>query len=200
MQTATCDLVVVSAAGQRLYRHDANDTWTDATTGSGLESVPRGAVGVGVVAADFDNDGAPDLFVLRFQGSSLYKNDGKGHFADVTRAARLPAFSALPGAAAFVDVDHDGDVDLLIAGLADITATRQQRSGTRVFPAEFAPAPLQLLRNNGNGSFTDITRAAKLDRRGHAIAIVPTDFDNHRDIDLLIVNSDARAAAVREPA
>ncbi len=185
------DLVVVSGRGQRLYRHDPNDTWTDATAGSGLESVPSGDVAVGVVAADVDNDGAPDLFVLRLLASSLYRNDGKGHFTDVTRAFKLPRFSALPGAAAFVDVDHDGDVDLLIAGLADITATRQQRSGTRVFPAEFAPAPLQLLRNNGNGSFTDITSAAKLSRRGHAIAVVPTDFDNHRDIDLLVVNSDS---------
>ena len=53
------------------------------------------------------------------------------------------------------------------------------------------PRRSQLLRNNGNGSFTDITSAAKLSRRGHAIAVVPTDFDNHRDIDLLVVNSDS---------
>lgn len=184
------DLIVVSASGQRLYRRTGADAWTDATAGSGLESVPTNAVGIGVVSADFDNDGAPDLFVLRYQGSSLYRNDGKGHFRDVTRAARIPAYASLPGAAAFVDVDHDGDVDLLIAGLADLVATRRQRAAGWSFPAEFAPAPLQLLRNNGNGTFTDITRDAKLERRGHAIAIVATDFDNHRDIDLLVANSD----------
>ncbi|HEX7940379.1 MAG TPA: FG-GAP-like repeat-containing protein, partial [Gemmatimonadaceae bacterium] len=184
------ELIVVSASAQQIVRLGADGSRTDITAGSGFE-VPKGAgVPVGVVSTDYDNDGSPDLFVLRSSGSSLYRNDGKGHFTDVTRSAKLPSFPALPGAAAFVDVDHDGDVDLLIAGLADIAATRRQRSGPWTFPAGFAAAPLQLLRNNGNGTFTDITRAAKLDGRGHAVAIVPTDFDNHRDIDLLVVNSD----------
>ena len=185
----TLELIVVGAGVQRLFRRAAGG-WSDATNGSGLDSVPAGAVGIGVISADFDNDGSADLFVLRASGSALYKNDGKGHFSDVTRAAKLPAYPALPGAAAFVDVDHDGDVDLLIAGVADVAATRRQGGGSFVFPGAFAPAPVQLLRNNGNGTFTDITRTAGLERRGHAIAIVPTDFDNHRDIDLLIVNSD----------
>ena len=185
------ELVVVSAAGQQLYRRDAENDWTDTTKGSGLDVVPAYAVPVGVVSADVNNDGAPDLFVLRAQGSSLYRNDGKGHFSAVTKAAKLPAFPGLPGAAAFVDVDHDGDVDLLIAGVADMASTRRQASSPIIFPAGFAPAPLQLLRNNGNGTFTDITRDAGLGHLGHAIAIVPTDFDNHRDIDLLVVNSDS---------
>jgi Tfp pilus assembly protein PilF len=184
------ELIVVSASGQRLYRRDARNSWQDTTAGSGLEEVPAGAVAIGVISADVDNDGAPDLYVLRYGASSLYHNDGKGHFSDVTRSAKLPAYTALPGAAAFVDVDHDGDVDLLVAGLADLSASRGDSAASIVFPAGFAPAPLQLLRNNGNGTFTDITREAKLDTRGHAIAVVPTDFDNHRDIDLLVVNSD----------
>jgi len=184
------ELVVVGSGAQRLFRRDASGAWSDATSGSGLESAPANSVAIGVVSADYDNDGVPDLFVLRSTASSLYRNDGKGHFIDVTRSVKLPAYPALPGAAAFVDVDHDGDVDLLIAGLADLAATRRQRGTDLVFPSAFAPAPLQLLRNNGNGSFTDITRAAGLDRRGHAIAIVPTDYDNHRDLDLLVVNSD----------
>jgi Tfp pilus assembly protein PilF len=184
------DLVVVSAAGQRLLRHDARDQWVDATVGSGLDSVPTDDVPVGVVSADFDNDGAADLFVLRAGQSVLYRNDGRGHFTDVTRSAGIPPFPALPGSAAFVDVDHDGDVDLVIAGLADIAGTKAQSAASVVFPSGFATAPLQLLRNNGNGTFTDITRDARLESRGHAIAVVPTDYDNHRDIDLLVVNAD----------
>ncbi len=184
----TLELVVVSAAGQHILRPGADGAPTDITATAGF-SAPNAAPGIGVVSADYDNDGAADLFVLRSSGSSLYRNDGKGRFSEVTRAARLPAFPALPGAAAFVDIDHDGDVDLLIAGLADIAATRRLRAASLEFPAGFAEAPLQLLRNNGNGTFTDITRAAKLDRRGHVIAIVPTDFDNHRDIDLLLVDA-----------
>jgi Flp pilus assembly protein TadD len=185
------DLVVASARGQQLLLQESNGQWADVTAGSGLESVPPGAVAIGVLSADYDNDGAEDEQVGR---SSLYRNDGKGHFADVTTAAGLPAFGALPGAAAFVDVDHDGDTDLLIAGLADVAATRTGPGAGAAFPAAFAPAPLQLLRNNGNGTFTDITRAARLDRRGHAVALAPTDFDNDRDIDLLIVYYDGPPA------
>jgi tetratricopeptide (TPR) repeat protein len=187
------DVVSVTAEGQRLLRNDAG-TWADATAGSGLETVPVNSVPVGAIAADYDNDGLPDLFVMRYDVSSLYHNEGKGRFADVTRAAGLTPYRFLPGAAAFVDVDHDGDVDLVVAGLADIEATRRTLNGAGQFPEDFVRAPLQLWRNNRNGTFTDITREAKLDARGHAIAIVPTDFDNHRDIDLLIVNRDGLPA------
>lgn len=190
----TLELVVVSADSQRILRPAPNGSATDITTTAGFTTASR-SPGIGVVAADVDNDGAPDLFVLRASGSSLYRNDGKGRFTDVTRTARIPPFPGLPGTAAFVDVDHDGDVDLVIGGLADIAATRRQRGGAAVeFPSGFQPASLQLLRNNGNGTFTDATRAAKLDRPGHTIAIVPTDFDNHRDIDLLIVDADGTPA------
>ncbi len=184
------ELVVVSASGLRLYRRDG-PRWFDDSDAAGFTADSRAGAGIGVVAADYDNDAAPDLFVLRASGSSLYRNDGKGHFTDATRTAKLPAFQGLPGAAAFVDVDHDGDVDLLVAGLAELGTTRRQTGGPWVFPDGFAAAPLQLLRNNGNGTFTDITTRAKLDARGHVIAIVPTDFDNHRDLDLLIVSTDA---------
>jgi tetratricopeptide (TPR) repeat protein len=184
------ELVVVSGAGQRLFKRDASGAWADATAGSGLDEAATGSIGIGVVIADADNDGAADLFILRYGTSSLYRNDGKGHFADVTRRAGIPPYSALPGTAAFVDLDHDGDVDLVIGGLADIAATRRQRGSDWEFPREFAPAPVRALRNNGNGTFTDITRSAKLDVNAHAVALVPTDFDNRRDIDLILVTSD----------
>ena len=183
------DLFDASPAGQRLFRNDGNGTWTDVTMTSGLGGVTADAVPIGCVAGDFDNDGRPDLFVLRYGGSSLYRNDGGGHFTDVTAAAHIPAYPFLPSAAALVDVDHDGDLDLVIAGLADFDRSRE-RAGDRplAFPSEFAPAPLLLLRNNGDATFTDITARAHLQVTAHAIAIVPTDFDNRRDVDLLIVN------------
>jgi hypothetical protein len=186
------DLFVCSVDGQRLVRNDGRGVWVDVTGGSGLESVGSNAVPIGCLAGDYDNDGLPDLFVLRYGGSSLYRNEGHGRFRDVTAAAGIPPYPFLPGAAALVDVDHDGDLDLVIAGLADPEATRRRAAGRMVaFPREFAPAPVQLLRNNGNGTFTDITSEAHLQASTHAIAIVPTDFDNRRDIDLLIVNRDA---------
>src|SRR4029077_6766427 len=116
--------------------------------------------------------------------SSLYHNDGGGRFSDVTTSAGIARYPFLPGAAALVDVDHDGDLDLVIAGLADLdatVATAAERALT--FPGEFAPAPIRRLRNNGNGPFPDTTADAQLTIATHAIAIVPTDFDNRRDVD-----------------
>jgi hypothetical protein len=84
-------------------------------------------------------------------------------------------------------VDHDGDLDIFITGLADFSKAPKGESSV-VFPDDFAGAPNLLLRNDGNGKFTDVTAAAKLNRVGHAVAVVPTDFNNRRDMDLLVVN------------
>ncbi|GIS98013.1 MAG: hypothetical protein CM1200mP25_2500 [Acidobacteriota bacterium] len=112
-------------------------------------------------------------------------------FSDVTDSAGIPQLPYLPGSAAAMDVDHDGDADLLIAGLVDVIATQQALgNGSVTFPQEFVPAPLLLLRNNQDGTFTDITTQAGLTSTGHAIAIVPADFNNGRDIDFLIVDRD----------
>jgi Tfp pilus assembly protein PilF len=182
------DLFDASSAGQRLFRNDGQGTWTDVTSAFGL-IVPGDAVPIGCVAGDYDNDGRTDLFVLRYGVSSLYHNDGGNRFSDVTRPASIAPYPFLPGAAAFLDVDHDGDLDLLIAGLADLAASRERAAERDLaFPGEFAPAPIRLLRNNGNGTFTDTTAEARLQIATHAIGIVPTDFDNRRDIDLLVVN------------
>src|SRR5262249_32871446 len=184
------DVVVATAGSERLFRNDAGRL-VDATSGSGLDVPPPDGVPVGAVAGDIDNDGIPDLFVLRYGRSSLYKNDSKGHFTDITASSGIRPMPFLPGAAALVDVDHDADLDLVVAGLANIDASRARAAGRSIaFPDEFAPAPVVLLRNNGDGTFTDITAEAKIAVTAHAVAIVPTDFDNHRDVDLLVVTHD----------
>jgi Tfp pilus assembly protein PilF len=185
------DLVVVAGGRQRLFRNDGHGAFSDVTAQSGLAAVPGDGVAIGAVAGDVDNDGAPDLFVLRYGASSLYRNDGKGHFSDITARAGLPPYPFLPGAAALVDVDHDGDLDLVIAGLADLAASQRAAAGrTLVFPHDFVAAPLRLLRNSGNATFTDVTLEARLNVATRAVAVAPTDFDNRRDIDLLVVNRD----------
>lgn len=178
------DVIQVSSHGQTAWRNDAAGNWTDVTSAAALgpsaESVP-----VAAVAADIDNDGDADLFVARWGQQSLYRND-RGTFVDITREARLPAYPYLPGAAAFADIDHDGDVDLVVAGLADIAATRRLGRTDAAFPDEFAPAPLAVWRNNRDGTFTDISAHAGLGT-SRAVAVVPTDYDNRRDVDLLVV-------------
>lgn len=185
------DLFVASPAGVRLYTNDGRGGFTDVTASSGLAaSVADGVVAIGCVVGDVDNDGKPDLFVLAAGGNRLYHNDGGAHFTDVTARSGFAPYPFLSGAVALVDVDHDGDLDIVIAGLADVAATAMS-GRSAVFPKDFAPAPLRLERNNGDGTFTDITAQAGLAVTGHAIAIVPTDFDNRRDMDLLVVYRDA---------
>ena len=160
------DLLEVAGAKQRLLRND-NGKFTDVTDKSGSLAPPAIGAGVAAVAGDYDNDGRPDIFILRQGGSTLYHNDGNGRFSIVTTAAKIPAPSFAGTSVAFVDVDHDGDLDILIAGDG-----------------------YMLLRNNGDGTFSDQTAAAKLVDKVSAREIVPTDFDNRRDIDLLVASTD----------
>jgi cytochrome c-type biogenesis protein CcmH/NrfG len=179
------DLFWVSGSGFRLFRND-NGKFTDVTQSSGAFTGKPASIPTGAVAGDYDNDGKPDLFVVRDGGLALYHNDGGGKFSDVTSAAGIPAYPYLPSSVAFADVDHDGDLDLVITGLADLS--KAPKGTEPVFPDDFAGAPTLLLRNDGNGKFTDISAAAKVNAPGHAVAVVPTDFNNRRDMDLLVVN------------
>jgi len=179
------DLLWTTTEDHRLLRNDGG-RFSDVTNMSGALAAKDAVANVGAVAGDYDNDSRPDLFVARDGALALYHNDGGGKFSNVTSTAGIPAYPHLPGSLAFVDVDHDGDLDVFIAGLADLGQTPKVEEP--LFPNDFAGAPNKLLRNDGNGKFTDITTAAKLDSIGHAVAIVPTDFNNRRDIDLLFVD------------
>jgi len=168
------DLLEVSSNSQRLYRNDSGK-FTDVTAQSGDLASKASSVGTGAVAGDFDNDGKADLFVLRYRASALYHNDGNGRFTDVTTKAKLPAYPYLATSVAFVDYDHDGDLDIFIGGGRDMAE-----------PLKTVPAPGLLLRNNGDTTFSDQTSTAKLATAMIAHAVVPTDFDNRRDIDIMI--------------
>jgi tetratricopeptide (TPR) repeat protein len=176
------DLVEAGLPGLRVLRNEKGRL-RDVTARTGL----AGVAAVAAVAGDYDNDGHPDLLVLRPGGISLFHNDGTGRFAEVTSAARIPAWPHLAVTAAFVDIDHDGDLDVLVAGLCDLGATPDRPAA---FPRDYAPAPTLLLRNNGDGTFTDVTAAAGLRVSGHALAVIPTDFDNRRDVDVLVLRYD----------
>lgn len=182
------DVLDVRPQGLKLYRNDGGK-FVDATEQSGL---PRStaATAITAVTGDYDNDGRPDLLVLGSAGLTLLHNDRNGRFSDVTVAASISAYPYIALSAAFVDVDHDGDLDIFVAGFVDLSRPQTgDANRTLVFPDDFPGAPNLLLRNDGNGKFTDITAAAKVSgAASHAVAIVPTDFDNHRDIDLLVVN------------
>jgi Tfp pilus assembly protein PilF len=159
------DLDLIDVAGRPRVLLNEKGTFSDATAKLGLAALALPSPLVGAVAGDYDNDEKTDLFLLGESKHALLRQKADGTFEDVTRAAGIPAAASRPGSVAFVDADHDGDLDLVIGGAA-----------------------LHLLRNNGNGTFADVTAASGLGvRAGRTTAIVPTDFDNRRDVDLLVV-------------
>jgi len=206
------DLVELTGNGVRLL-HNETGKFIDVTSKSGDLNHPFASAPIMAIAGDYDNDGRTDLFVISYGGLSLYHNDGGGRFSDRTKTAGIPEYPYLSISAAFVDADHDGDLDIFVAGFADLRKAKFQpapgqdsrlpsttAAATDIFAAaqDFPAAPNMLLRNNGNGTFTDITAAANLNSSPmHAVAVVPTDFDNRRDVDLLIVNYGASPALFR---
>jgi tetratricopeptide (TPR) repeat protein len=162
------DLDLIDGGGPtlRAFRNDAGRL-VEATAAWFGATPPLPAAGV--IAGDYDNDGRVDLLVLRSGAISLYKQSAQGAFQDVTAAAGLRALASTPAGrtAAFVDADHDGDLDILLTLGGD-------RPGSA------------LLRNNGDGTFTDITTQAGVAVPRALAAVVPTDFDNRRDVDLLM--------------
>ncbi len=164
------DLAESGAAGVRLFRN-AGGRFTDVT--ADMLGAAAGGPATAVLAGDYDNDGQADLAVLRPGGIRLLRRDPASGFTDVTAGAGLGSLTDNPRSAAWLDADHDGDLDLLVAA-----------------GAEGSPAT-RLFRNNGTGRFADITTESGLALATSVLAIVPTDYDNRRDIDVLLV----RAAA-----
>ncbi len=120
------DLLVLDAAALHLYRNDGG-RFTDVTAATKLDARLPGR-GVGAVAGDYDNDGKPDLFVLRDEGPRLLHQRADGAFEDVTGAALGSSGAIAARTAAFADVDHDGDLDIVIAGTSvPQPAAAQQR-------------------------------------------------------------------------
>ena len=179
------DVFAVGPQGQRLY-HNEKGRFADVTEAWGLDP-KQGATGA--VAGDYDNDERPDLLVLRRGGIALLHNDG-ARFSDATAAAGLAGDPRPYVSAAFVDADHDGDLDIVLAGLADPAAA--PAAGGASFPDGFPGSATRLLQNDGSGHFKDVSATAGVAATPvHAVAVVPTDFDNRRDVDLLVLRDDA---------
>ena len=181
----------------RLFRNDGNGTFTDVTAQAGLQG--RG-FDSGVAAGDYDNDGHPDLFVIGVHGNTLYRNNGDGTFTDVTKKAGLdksvdPEFGPLYGvAAAWVDVNNDGLLDLFVVNYLQWTWSDKplctiNNVAEYCHPRYYKGLPDQLFLNNGDGTFKDVSKEWGIrDHVGKGMGIGVADFDLDGKPDLFVTN------------
>jgi hypothetical protein len=180
-----------------LYHNNHDGTFTDVTTKAGL-STPCFAMGGAV--GDYNNDGWPDLYVTCLGGNVLYKNNGDGTFTDVTAKAGV-ADGRWSAGAAFGDYDGDGFLDLMVSNYVDFHLDDLPGFGTapdckyRGIDVQCGPRGLKgagdaLFHNNGDGTFTDVSKSAGVsDPNGYyGMGVVWADFNNSGRPDIYIAN------------
>ena len=204
-QNGLLDLYLVNGAATRaytpkqalrsaLYRNNGDGTFTDVTTKAGVGA--EGLFGMGVAVGDYDNDGFPDLFVLGYGRCILYHNNGDGTFTDVTAHAGVENSGRWASSAAWFDYDNDGRLDLVIANYVDWSPERNfycgdQGPGMRSYchPDDFHGQPPTLYHNNGDGTFTDVSKTSGIGLKGgNGLGVVTFDYDNDGWQDIFITN------------
>ena len=171
----------------RLYHNNRDGTFTDVTEHAGVAGA---GYSMGVAVADYDNDGFPDIFVAGVNRNILYHNNGDGTFTDVTAKAGV---SGLAGGnklwsvgAAWLDYDNDGLLDLFVSNYLDWSMDKNALCGAEAMRLSCSPAlyqglPDTLYRNNGDGTFTDVSAAAGISGHiGKGMGLAIADFDDPR--------------------
>ncbi len=185
------------SARSGLWRNQGDGTFTDVTEAAG---VGYPGWGMGAVTGDFDNDGWDDLYVTCFGPNRLYRNNGNGTFTDVTEKAAVgdPRWSA---GAAFADYDSDGRLDLFVANYVDLRLDALPAFGAGKY-CQFQGLPVQcgprglpgagdsLYRNNGDGTFSDVSaQAGVADTAGRfGMGVAWSDFNRDGRADLFVAN------------
>ena len=151
--------------------------------------------GMGVASGDYDNDGDVDLYVTNLGPNVLYENDGTGRFEDVTARAGVgdPSWST---AAAFLDLDNDGDLDLFVVNYLHWTKEIEQDCFGPAFYVTYCgptsydvPAMDSVYRNNGDGTFTEVTQDAGVHMAfGNGLGVVGADFNADGRLDVFVAN------------
>ena len=180
-----------------LYHNNHDGTFTDVTAKSGLNS-PCFAMGGAV--GDYDNDGWPDLYVTCLGGNVLYHNNGDGSFTDVTKKAGV-ADGRWSAGASFGDYDGDGFVDLMVVNYVDFHLNDLPGFGRfpnckyRGIDVQCGPRGLKgagdsLFHNNGDGTFTDVSKAAGVDDPNgyYGLGVIWADFNNSGRPDIYVTN------------
>ena len=188
----------------RLFKNNRDGTFTDVTIGSGLEH--KTGWGQGCCVGDYNNDGWDDLFVSYYGQNALYRNNGNGTFTDVTeKAGLLQPRTRWNSGCAFLDYDRDGHLDLFVANYIDFdikTTPIPEVAGCTYKGIQVACGPpgLQggkniLYRNNGDGTFTDVSQKSGIwDTLGtYGLSVAISDFDNDGWPDIYVANDSTAA-------
>jgi hypothetical protein len=191
----------------RLYRNNRDGTFSDVTQKAGLAGE---GYSMGVAIGDYNNDGHEDIFVAGVHGNHLYRNNGNGTFTDVTQQAGLagpgslgrPAWSV---AACWIDYDNDGHLDLFVSNYCDwapgtdpTCGGMEQQARTYCHPDKYRAQPMQLYHNNGDGTFTEITRKQGLpDLLGKGMGLAMADFAGDGRPGIFVANDNARNLLLR---
>jgi len=174
-----------------LYRNLGGFRFEDVTTVAGVGDL---GYGLGVCVGDFNNDGLPDLYINNYGPNVLYRNNGDGTFTDVTAQAGVARGDTVGAGANFVDIDGDGDLDLFVGNYVKFTYENHvvviiRGAEWYAGPRDFPHQPNVLYRNNGDGSFTDISRPSGIAAHaGPAMGTLAFDYDNDGDSDIFVCN------------
>ncbi len=204
-QNGLLDLYLVNGAATRLYtpknplrsalyRNNGDGTFTDVTEKAGVGA--EGLFGMGVAVGDYDNDGFPDLLVLGYGRCILYHNNGDGTFTDVTVKAGVANTGRWASSGAWFDYDNDGRLDVVIANYVDWSPDKnfwcgEHGPGLRSYchPDNYQGEPPRLYHNNGDGTFSDVSKATGVGlKAGNGLGVVTFDYDNDGWQDIFIAN------------
>ena len=174
----------------RLYRNNGNGTFSDVTLKVGMDK--NSGFGMGCISADYDNDGDQDVYLTNFGMNQLYRNNGDGTFTDVTKQAGV-VNAKWSVSASFGDYNLDGFLDLYVANYLDYnieTAHPCSLEGVHIYcgPHEYPGAPDTLYRNNGDGTFTDVTARSGVMNSGKGMGVLFTDYNNDGYPDIFVTN------------
>jgi enediyne biosynthesis protein E4 len=184
-----------------LYKNNRDGTFTDVTDKAG---VAGGTFGMGVAVGDYNNDGFPDMFVTAYGRPILYRNNANGTFTDVTEKAGLasPGMPRWTTSAVWFDYDNDGLLDLFVGSYVQYQLSQgllcadKKKDGSLYYhyciPHLFKPTASVLWHNNGDGTFTQVSRSTGIGRAlGKALGVVATDVNNDGLMDLVVANDTA---------
>jgi hypothetical protein len=179
----------------RLFHQNQDGTFTDVTLKAGLSGNPEAGYTMGVAVGDYDNDGFEDLLVTSYAGNVLYHNNADGTFTNVTAKAGVGG-SGWTVSAGFFDYNNDGHLDIFVTRYLDWTFENNRYCGDRVpgyraycHPNNFPAVSNLLYRNNGDGTFTDVSKASGIaNAKGKSLGVAFADYDNDGWPDIFVAN------------